>query len=212
MWGTQSLIPGSLMMSRIDLYEEWWPFVCRGEIWQALWPNLALAPLEDENDFRKGARRAELHRDPWLFSFSNTNSGTRANSGTIILPESRAIAPQVLFHMASVISEGDPMCPSMSMLAITRERILGARSQKESYLARLAVYTVFAVCRIHSDTQEPKVYVGGGVVTSEHRMVLQHVFNFLVEFPVISHLCLEPQGFQCCFLLLFRLMAFRKLP
>ena len=47
------------------------------------------------------------------------------------------------------------------MLAITRVRILGARSQKQSCPAWLAVYPVFAVSRIHSDIQEPKVSFGG---------------------------------------------------
>lgn len=36
-----------------------------------------------------------------------------------------------LFLMAFIISKGSPMCLNISVLAITRERILGTRSQKE---------------------------------------------------------------------------------
>lgn len=43
------------------------------------------------------------------------------------------------------------------MLAITREKALGASSQKMSCLAGLAVYTVLAASRIQGDIEEAKV-------------------------------------------------------
>ena len=106
------------------------------------------------------------------------------------------------------------MCLNISVLATTRKRILGARSQKESCPAWLVVHTAFAVsgytviCR---NLRCMAVAGGGGKRrVSERRTVIQSVFNFLVELPVISSLYLDPQAFQCCCLLLFRLMALGK--
>ena len=77
------------------------------------------------------------------------------------------------------------------------------------------VSCLYCICcvRIHTDLQELKVYVGGRGTcrVSERRTVIQPVFNFLVELPVIASLYLDPQAFQCCGLLLFRLMALGKL-
>lgn len=103
------------------------------------------------------------------------------------------------------------MCLNISVLAITRKRILGARSQKESCPVWFVVYTAFAVSGYTVICRNLRCMWGEGGNVSERRTVIQPIFNFLVELPVIASLCLDPQAFQCCCFLLFRLMASGKL-
>ena len=98
----------------------------------------------------------------------------------------------------------------LSVLAITRKRILRARSQKESCPAWLAVYVASAVSG-DSGLQEPRLYLVGGNSVEPLNVEHSAVFNFLVECPVISSHYFDPQAFQCWCLLLFRRMAFWKL-
>lgn len=98
-----------------------------------------------KNDFRKGVG--------WL---SHTEVPGSLLSQILILLQVQIQAPSssqshgpalpwILFLMAFVISEGGSMCLNISVLAITRKRILRARSQKESCPVWLVVYTALAV-------------------------------------------------------------------